>query len=702
MRHQHGLSRPLFATLICAAALAASASEFIVDFNPASPANTNGWDLGATTTNWTKSGTQPGGRKFNPAEKGETIAIESPVFSADIRSVALKAWGNNINNGNASIVSVWGRAGADEPYASVFSRTGLANTVAVNAPLDKFSVSAGASVRQLKIGYTKDIGTWILATVTITDASETDGSETGGDDLGDDETDGDEDGAAELAAPGNVRAGLLPDGRVRLGWTTPDGATNVGLRVWTLAGEGGLAAAAADDILWRESFANAPATNSTVAVSDNSKFDLYADNGSEGWDSMRSVQVSLSADVSAIKIGTGDKFGALVSQVLDLSSEDLSLVVRAKHYGTNPTVILHTATLSPSSSEAADPAAVTTNDLGQARLGADFAEHAFPIKESPAGNAALLIESMRGTSNDRRIIIDDIALVRGYSPVSTATNEVMTADLGATEEYDLAADDAGSVRYATLCAQDATGATSEWTEPLILDPNMLGEWTPRYLTPDRRGKVDATFDPAALPDATDASLDVSDSPFRFLLDGNERLTISRNKDATKSFSAGVYVCTNVFERDWLVLTPYAAETLSDVKTAELRVAIESGDFSLRKVTLSGEFAQLGASNDVARTLQFQWRTVAANGAATEWQDFGEYVTTCTATDAPGDLRETVREVVAEATPRTSAGARLKAGARVEVRILNERRKGQKEAPLGFRNFSVRAESADRAILFVIR
>lgn len=505
-----------------------------------------------------------------------------------------------------------------------------------------------------------------------------------------DDSDGDSgSNATGLDAPGNVRAGTLSDGNVRLGWTTPDGATNVQLRVWTLSSSGGLAAAKNDDILWRESFTNAPAANGNVVINNDDKFDLYADNGSAGWDASRCVQVALASEASAVKIGTTKNPGAIVSKPLAASGDGLSLVVTAKRGSgmDNSGVVLRPSLLSD---------AVTTNTLGQTTLSAEFAEYAFSISSPLTGTESLLLESVIGTPKDGRIIIDDIALVRGYSPISTTTNEVASVDLGASEEYDIAAASDGVVRYAALRAQDASGATSEWTPPLALDPSALGEWKPRYLTPDHHGEVDATLDWTSLPVTTETKLDVSDSPFRFLLDGNEQLTISRAKDATTSFSAGVYICTNVFARDWLVLMPYSTKYASVIKTAEMRVAIESGEFALRKVSVSGEFAQLGASNNVERTLLFQWRTIAGDGAATEWHDFGEYKTTYTAADAPSDLSGTVTNIMAEASPRASAGAR------VEVRVLSERQKDQKIAPLGFRDFRIRAESASRAILFIVR
>ena len=703
------------------AASAVSAATFTVDFNPDSPAHTNGWDFGTTVTNGTKSGTQPGGRKFAPG-KANSASIESPLYPSSISSVALSAWGSGINSGNTSKLEVFGRATTSDDYQHLFTRISLANTLAGNEPYDKFTITddlvpTDFVCHQLKITYTQDIGSWTLATVTLTDDSASDGGETEGDDSdGDTGGDGETDDGATLAAPGDVRAGLLPDGRIRLGWTTPDGATNVTLRLWTLATEGGLAESEADDILWRETFVSAPATNSSVAVSDDEKFALYTDKKSDGWDIGHCVKVSLAPDAGAVKIGTGEKFGALVSKALDLSAENLTLVVTAKHYGDNPNVILRTASLAADGSSAdGSSEAVVTNELGQTTLTADFAEYAFPIKRSPTGNAALLIESLRGTSDKGRVILDDIALVRSYTSVQTVTNEVASLDLGADDdEHELDAAD-GVVRYVALCAQDATGASSAWTETLTLDPDTLGEWKDRHLTLNSRGKVAMTLDWTALPAATDAKLDVSDSPFRFLIDGAERLEISRNKDVTKSFSVGVYVCTNVFERDWIVLTPYSAETKADVRTAEMRVAIETGEFAVRRLAISGMFAQLGASNTDERALEFQWRCLVTDAAtkvvtATDWQAFNGtsgFATTYTAADVAEDadfgakLRETITNVTAEATLRLPDGTRPKAGARIEVSILNRRGIDQKEAPLGFREVSISAESGDSGAIFLV-
>ena len=966
------------------AASAVSAATLTVDFNPDSPANTNGWDLGATTL-YTSS---PGGVKLLPENAGDTLSIESPVYGNRIKAISLSFKSVNAAKTNTSVLEISGRTSATDEYREIRSCTGISGTLTAWTADKDTSTICEFDCRQIKISYTKDTGSFILATVTLTDDSSSDGGETEGDDS-DGETGGEETGGdaqlspptnlrvvrketsdtgeafdvswalpsgiatieyevlevttsggiddsqpvwretfagvparttaklataemmcgwglsdwgfetvyqkfvgallvggesdragalvtppleqflesghrlvvrankhdtktegkmsvsritgtttnlisalelplassllsfqlpalaagdqilllpraadgvknhktiideiaickdfiaetvttnemsavradatsltvatakartsllfrirsvlgdersawtetvqldalassgdtgddsggggtgddATLAAPGDVRAGLLPDGRIRLGWTTPDGATNVTLRVWTLATEGGLAETKDDDILWRETFAAAPATNSTSNIQIDSDKELadYTDQGEVGWNLSEFSRVYLSTSDTALRIGTTDDPGALVSNPLGVSGDGLTLVVTAKR-GTgekNSGVILRPSLLSD---------AATTNALGQTTVTADFAEYAFPISSSLTGDESLLLESVIDSPKDGRIILDDIALVRNYTPVHTVTNEVASLDLGAEDEYELAAASDGIVRYAALCAQDATGATSAWTETLALDPSALDEWQDHHLTFDAQGNLSATLDLEALYNGKKDKLIATDSPFRFLTNGVERLEFGNRNIASKTINAGVYVYTNVFDRNWFVLIPGIPNSVSITNTAEMRVAIETGEFAARKVAIAGTFAQLGASNTVERTLQFQWRSLTTDAAtkavtATDWQAFdgtSGYATAYTATDAAADadigakLAQTVTNVTAEATLRLADGTRPKAGDRIEVRVLNLRGKDEKEAPLGFRDFAVSAESAPKAAVFVIR
>lgn len=683
----------------------AFASTFTVDFNPAAPANTNGWGLSQSAAQ-TKTTATPAGRKLAPSSNGGTLFIESPIYKSQIKDLSFSYKGINVGTSNTSVLTIAGRTSTATVYKNLYTLTGVSGSKTTLSTNEIAQALQTFECHQIKISYTKNVGNLVISTVTITDdrtsgegeageilGSATDEGEAGGGGTGEtggggtDEGGDSKDGDAKIAAPTGVRAGRLPDGKIRLGWTTPDAATNVRLRVWTQTKSGGLAALKDSDILWRESFANAPAAkaNNNAPISED-KVAQYMDKGLDGWDISRFVKVYPSTTASAIKIGTGDFAGALVTKPLDIAGDGLTLVVTAKRTDENPNVLLHTAILSSD--------AAATNDLGQTTLADEFVEYAFPIANTIAATDALLVES-RGPSNDRRIIIDDIALVKNYTPVTVATNGVVEIDFGdEADEYEL--DAADGVRYAAFCATDATGATSEWTATTVLDPATLGEWKDHHLTLDKHGEAEATLDIAKLPDATDDKYDVANEPFRFLIGGLEQTSISKHRDVRGKLTKGVHVCTNVFERNWITLIPKSPETKSDEQEAETRVAIESGEFSVRKISLSGTFAQLNVSNNVARTLLFQRRWITREGTETAWTTFGSFTTRHTSADAAPDLASTVTNVTATAQFRAPAGAR------VEVRVVNRRCEGQKEAPIGFRDLVFRAESAPRAIIIVIR
>lgn len=924
-------------TLGAFAACQIHASTWTVSFDPAAPVNTNGWDLGKTTEQKERSSTQPGGRKFDPA-KGSAVSIESPLYEANIRMVALSAWGNTLNS--TSRVEVWGRADATAAYTLLFSRAELSNKLLENEPLDRITVPEDFACRQLKIGYTKSGGTWVLAKVTVTDdairaepptnlrtevvdaearcvrvswdlaaglsesewrtfttatvggigdsetlwresfdgvpavttakkldaaalaalgfgdwdavnvrqspvagalligwgshdsgslttpplgrdlaaghtlviraatrdvntgilpvsvvsgvvtshvadvaitkapqdclvslpalaatdrifvhsltnfASEqtfiydlaicADGAyvaesvvtnaasdvtsvggnsaevtiPTGGTNLwleartvyngelsawtepflvtlsdagsGESDGDGENDDSSDLAAPSRIRAGRLPDGRIRVGWNVPDGATNVKLRVWTRTTSGGLAAVAEGDVLWRETFANAPATNSSVAISTEEKLRLYTDWGAEGWDVSRCVSVALATETSVLKIGTGDKTGVLASKSLGVTGEDLTLVVTAKR-GTgekNSGVTLKAATLSSDG--------IQTNVLGQsATLTAAWTECVFPIPVALTGDESLLVASVIGTPKDGRALLDDIALVRNYVAASVVTNERLFVDCGLSASYDFAAADHGSVLFASLSAQGADGLTSDWTEPFALDPSALGEWNDRHVTM-RTSESQLTFDVDGLPRPDGKNWDVSESPFRFLVQGEEVFTLA-NRDATKQLNVGVYVCTNVFEKNWVVLIPGSPDTVAEVKDAECRLTIRTDAFAARRLELSGTFAQLNASNENEKRLLLQYRAIRPDGTTSDWQTMGEYVSTYMSADLSPDLVGTQTNLSCAVDVRFPRGSTVEA--RVYCRKTNE---SGREPPLGFRDLRVRVLGVGPSLVFVIR
>ena len=517
--------------------------------------------------------------------------------------------------------------------------------------------------------------------VTLADSGSSEGDGEGGDD----------DPPSGLTAPSHVRVGRLPDGRVRVGWRVPAGATNVKLRVWSVSRtQGGLAAVAEGDVLWRETFARAPATNSNsnVYVNNEEKFGLYTDLGANGWDVSRCVSVALATEASALKIGTGEKTGALVSKRLGVSGDGLTLVVAAKR-GTGEkksSVTLRAATLSSDG--------VQTNELGRsAALIAEWMECVFPL--ALAGGESLLVESVRGTSKEGRALLDDIAIVRNYAAASVVTNEHQLVDCGVSDAYDFAAADEDAGRFVSLAAEGADGMASDWTEPLALDLSALADWRDRFLTL-KAEEASAVLVPEELPAVGDKSWDLSESPFRFFLDGNERFEL-QNRDAGKQLNVGTYVCTNVFGLNWVVLVPGSPNNAADVKDAECRLAIRTDAFAARRLELSGTFAQLNVANTQEKTLALQYRTIRPDGTADDWRTLDAYWSTYTAADASPDLAGTRTNVTCAVDFRLPRGATVEA--RVYCRKANE---SGREAPLGFRDFRVRLCGAGPSLLFVIR
>lgn len=919
----------------------AAAATFTVSFDPAAPALTNGWNLEQTSEEATRSTTQPGGRKFAPKGKSETLSIESPVYDADIRAVALSAWGSGINAGNVSRITVSGRANAASDYVELFSRTGLANTLAQNEPEDRFAVTNDIACRQLKIAYTKDVGNWILAKVTITDdavraetptnlrietvdaaarrvrvtwdmpngvtesdcrtfttvptgglaavpaedilwhrsfadvpaskttkkltaaelaafglgdwetetvrqtkvagalligwENHTSGALTtpplGADipngstlvlraakhetksgvlpvyarvgnatscvatvtidqtprdypialpalaaadrltihsatntatektlvyglavcapntyvaegltinaptdvqaldrnaielivppegtnlylevrtrlgteasdwsqpfpvtlaasDAGGDANGGTDDGNAPptadgLAAPARVCAERLADGRVRLGWEPPVGATNVQIRIWSRTASGGLAEAMADEVLWRETFTAAPATNSTIAVDSVGKWDRYTDGGTNSWAWETCSAVYLATVAGAVRIGKSEGAGTLATRPLGQEGERPTLVVTARRAVTTAGTDLHAVFVAGDG---------TTNALADATLTDEFSEHVWPLAFTLSESDALVIGSPT-KKKDGRMLVSDIALVRAYTPVSYTTNDSLFADLGPVSTFDWEPPDEAAL-FVSLRAQDTNGRESPWSEPFTLNPTALGDWHDRHVTMTNE-TADVPFRPEDLP-KTDKGRNLSTTPFRGLLQGEEVFELG-NRDATKQLSSGLYVCTNVFAHDWAVLVPSSPKNAADVRNAELRLAVRTGDYAARRLDVSGVFAQLNATNTQEKVLCVQWRQIAPDGRASEWATLADYKSTYSATNAAPDLAATVSDVTGSANLHAPRGATVEA--RVYCRKEND---SGREAPLGFRDFRVRVFGKGPSLLFVIR
>ncbi len=291
------------------------------------------------------------------------------------------------------------------------------------------------------------------------------------------------------------------------------------------------------------------------------------------------------------------------------------------------------------------------------------------------------------------MLISDIALVRAYTPVSYTTNDSLFADLGLVSTFDWKPPDEAAL-FVSLRAQDTNGRESPWSEPFTLNPTALGDWHDRHVTMTNE-TADVLFRPEDLP-KTDKGRNLSTTPFRGLLQGEEVFELS-NRDATKQLSSGLYVCTNVFARDWAVLVPSSPKNAADVRDAELRLAVRTGDYAARRLDVSGAFAQLNATNTQEKVLCVQWRQIAPDGTTSEWATLADYKSTYTATNAAPDLAATVSTVTGSANLHAPRGAIVEA--RVYCRKEND---SGREAPLGFRDFRVRVFGKGPSLLFVIR
>ncbi len=954
---------------------ALNASTWIVSFDPGNPVNTNGWALGQTTERIVKSSTQPGGRKFDPQNTGDAITIESPLHPARIRSVALSAWGSGINSGNTSRVDVVGRTAAGRPYTNLFSRTGLANTLAENEKYDRFDIPDNFDCRQVQISYTKGSGNWIRSKVTLVDDAihaemptdlkvETldavhrharvtwsmpegvtnaewrsftttpaggveassplwraplegvpaaklnslvdaakmtsfglgdwafdnvrqtkvagtlllgwednaagtlttpqigtnlaDGcllvvraqkveTKSGGNlpisivsgdrtndltaititsavadyevelpalaatdrllfhssalenvknkttliagiaicapgtyvpeyvvtndvseaeaivggsleltvpdendgeklwievrsvygeeksawtepflvtlegtlaDMGDEGDDGGSGGGTssdetdELEAPCSIRAGFLSDGKtIRVGWNAPEEATNTRLRVWSLTTSGGLAAMPASDLLWRETFSAAPATNSTISLNTGAKWNLYSDLGTNAWDVGHCVATYLSTEAGSIRVGKSDGAGEVAACpgiVPELGTDpgragaNLALVVTARRLTESVGTDLCAMALTIGEET------ITTNWTGTATIGDMFTEVSMPIDVALTGKELFVLSSPTNRK-DGRILLSDISLVRNYVPITVTTNAVEEIDLGRKEWHDLIVLDAASGeddretggaenvtrRYVALCVQDADGRTSMWTSPFEIDHADLGDWHDRFATL-RGGRVEMTFDLATLPVGT-KGLDVSSSPFTFLLDGDD-VPLLTSKNVKKITSGGIYAGTNVLGSTWAVLVPRSPSRAGDVQEAEMRLAVEIATGTARRLEVSGVFAQLGATNKVEKSLRIQWRAVETDGEVGPWTDFGSYATSYTVTDAQPNLANTVQTLFCVADK-----IGLSAGKRLEVRIVSMKESDSgREPPLGFRDIFIRVTGTAEPFGIVFR
>ena len=229
-------------------------------------------------------------------------------------------------------------------------------------------------------------------------------------------------------------------------WSAVEGATGYKVYVWTNAVVG----ASAGTVLWQETFANAPAKTSAVNFKDE-----FTDNGTSGW-TYEKAYASISN--GAVRIGTTSDKGVLVSPPLPAFSESpLALRVTAWRQATSDGVDMPLGIVS----------GAETNIVGVVSLGDEAAIYHVALPALNADDRIALFSPTNKTS--ARAIIDDVAIVSGYSEGSLAPSYIVDGlDVGAATEYSFTGLPSVLVQFAVE-AHGRRGVTSEKTEAVEVD-----------------------------------------------------------------------------------------------------------------------------------------------------------------------------------------------------------------------------------------
>ena len=228
-------------------------------------------------------------------------------------------------------------------------------------------------------------------------------------------------------------------------WSPVDGATGYRVYVWTNAVVG----ASAGTAVWEETFANAPAKTTTVVFKDE-----FTDNGTSGW-TYEKAYASISN--GAVRVGTTSDKGVLVSPPLPAFSETpLTLRITAWRQTTSEGTDMPVGVVSGG----------VTNIVGVVVLGDEAAPHHVAL---PALNADDRIAIFSPTNKaSARAIIDDVAILSGYSEGNLVPSYIANVDVGAVTEYSFTELPSVPVQFAVE-AYGRRGVTSEKTEAVEVD-----------------------------------------------------------------------------------------------------------------------------------------------------------------------------------------------------------------------------------------
>ena len=228
-------------------------------------------------------------------------------------------------------------------------------------------------------------------------------------------------------------------------WYPVDSATGYRVYVWTNAVVG----ASAGTVVWQETFANAPAKTSTVVFKDE-----YTDNGTPGW-TYEKAYASISN--GAVRVGTTSDKGVLVSPPLPAFSEaPLTIRITAWRQTTDEGRDMPLGVVSGG----------VTNFVGVVTLGDEAAPYHVTLPALNADDRIAIFSPTNKTS--ARAIIDDVAILSGYSAGSLEPSYIQNVDVGLATGYSFAGLPSVPVQFAVE-AYGRRGVTSEKTEAVEVD-----------------------------------------------------------------------------------------------------------------------------------------------------------------------------------------------------------------------------------------
>lgn len=228
-------------------------------------------------------------------------------------------------------------------------------------------------------------------------------------------------------------------------WSPVDGATGYRVYVWTNAVVG----ASAGTALWQETFANAQAKTSTVNFKDE-----FTDNGTTGW-TFEKAYASISN--GAVRVGTTSDKGVLVSPPLPAFAE-------------TPLTLRITAWRQTTSDGADMPVGVVsggvTNIVGVVTIGDEAAPYHVTLPALNADDRIAIFSPTNKTS--ARAIIDDVAILSGFSEGSLEPSYIVNVDVGLVTGYSFTGLPSVPVQFAVE-AYGRRDVTSEKTGAVEVD-----------------------------------------------------------------------------------------------------------------------------------------------------------------------------------------------------------------------------------------